>query len=67
MVELVELFIAAGLLVGAASHPATNSVAPSVIEIKVGFIFVPVLAATTYPTAASPRQMRGGNKYFFGF
>ena len=44
MVELVELFVAAGLLVGAALQPVVNSIAPSAIKIKVGFIFVSVFA-----------------------
>jgi hypothetical protein len=56
MVELVELFMAAGLFVGPALQPAANIIAPSAIKIKVGFIFISFLPSQTYATDACVRQ-----------
>ena len=56
MVELVELFVAAGLFGGAALQPVTNKIAPSAIKIKVGFILFLFPAATIYLTDTSARQ-----------
>ena len=39
MVELVELFFAAGVFVGPASQPAVSKTAPSAKQFKVIFIF----------------------------
>ena len=43
MVELVELFMVAGLFVGPALQPVANIIALSAIKIKVGFIFISFL------------------------
>jgi hypothetical protein len=56
MVELVKLFIAAGLLVGPALQPAANIIAPSAIKIKVAFILISFFPPQIYATDAFLRQ-----------
>jgi hypothetical protein len=56
MGELVELFIAAGVLVGPALQPVANIIAPSAIKIKVAFILISFFPAQTYATDAFVRQ-----------
>jgi hypothetical protein len=55
MVGLVEVFMAAGLFVGAALQPAASTIAPKAIEIKVSFMSLS-LPPVTYATLASFRQ-----------
>ena len=60
MVELVELLLAAGLLVGAALQPATNTAALSAIKIKVAFILY-----SSLPPSPMPPICECGKNYFF--
>src|ERR1700733_2087563 len=55
--ELVEMFMAAGLLVGPASQPVANASAPNASMIKLRFIFFhPFLPRATRATRASIHQ-----------
>jgi phosphomannomutase len=65
MVELVEVFMAAGLLVGAALQPAADSIEPSAIKIKVGLIFYVGRVQPIPPMR--PSVKRGGKNYFFSY